>query len=271
MTPRAGPRSQCAFGSKSNSASWPTVRRTTLSSSDAPIGVRSSGIFGRAAVKEVNSASTSATSLSSALILSPTSRMEMIFSSRSAAPFILPISFETVLRSAFSFSTSVRRLRRFSSSRRISSTGEASSWRFLSDVRIRSGCSRIRFRSNMLHLRAFLVHQHVVGPRKKNTPRSICRTRGRLVVPPALPSPLLRSTSPIFKKMGEAGRGPLGLRYNGRSRPSYYKINQKFILYLRGRLDEGDFTLCPTVSHRPTALCYLRAKKLLVFMLSYYS
>lgn len=40
------------------------------------------------------------------------------------------------------------------------------------------------------------------------------------MVPPALPPPLLRSASPIFKKMGEAGRGPQ-LRTNGRSRPSY--------------------------------------------------
>jgi hypothetical protein len=75
-------------------------------------------------VMAVNSASTSATSLSSAAILSPTSRMAAIFFSRSAASFILPISLETAFRSAFNFSTWVSRARRFSSSRRMSSTGE---------------------------------------------------------------------------------------------------------------------------------------------------
>ena len=67
-------------------------------------------------------------------------------------------------------------------------------------------------------------------------------SRGATCFTPTAPSEHL----PHFQENGGGREGPLGLRYNGRSRPSYDSI---FCVSLRGRLDEGDFTLRPTISH----------------------
>ena len=79
------------------------------------------------------------------------------------------------------------------------------------------------------------------------------------MVPPAF-APSAFGTSPKFDRgvyvpsqilasnLGEEGGG-LGLRCNGRSRPSYNMSRYKRDLLLRGRLDEVDFAVCPTISH----------------------
>ena len=46
MMPSCGPRSQCAFGSKSNARGSPHVRTTTLSAATRPTGTLSCGRFG---------------------------------------------------------------------------------------------------------------------------------------------------------------------------------------------------------------------------------
>ena len=173
--PRAGPSSQWTFGSKSNFGRSPTVLNTTFSFSSLPYGVRGSARFGIVAATDLSSSSISVMSLSRAAILSPTVRIASILACRSAAAFIWLISFETALRSALSISASERTDRLRSSSFRIASTGELSICRSASDLRTRSGFSRIRLISSIKHL-----HD------KKNTPPSNCRTKGRLVVPPAL-------------------------------------------------------------------------------------
>ena len=78
------------------------------------------------------------------------------------------------------------------------------------------------------------------------------------MVPPAF-TPSAFGTSPKFdwggflptlilmSNLGEAGGG-LGVRCNGRSRFPY----SKFYLLLREQRGEGDFTVCPVVSHLPT-------------------
>jgi len=85
-------------------------------------------------------------------MLSPSSRIALIFSWRSAASFILPISLLTALRSAFLASTSRMSVLRNSSCARIWSTTAPSMWRLRSESRINSGCSRINFKSSILHL-----------------------------------------------------------------------------------------------------------------------
>jgi hypothetical protein len=105
-------------------------------------------MLGRAPVRAVSPASTSATSLSSVAILSPTWRMASILAWRADASFSPAISLETALRSAFRLSTSAMAARRLLSSARMASTGAGSDWRSLSDLRTTSGFSRIMLISN---------------------------------------------------------------------------------------------------------------------------
>jgi len=57
----------------------------------------------------------------------------------------------------------------------------------------------------------------------------------------------------------------LGMRYNGRSRPSYDCAD--LCASLRGRRGEGDFSVWLTISHWPMALWTVT--RILVFALSY--
>ena len=64
-----------------------------------------------------------------------------------------------------------------------------------------------------------------------------------------------------------AANGGLGVRCNGRARPSYYRTIDN-LSYTSEGMGEVDFAVFPAISHWPMALCMLRVQQLLVFTLS---
>ena len=71
MMPSSGPRSQCAFGSKSNARGSPQVRTTTLSAALFPTGTLECGMFGSVSSSTVRCRSALSSSNSSCLIFCP--------------------------------------------------------------------------------------------------------------------------------------------------------------------------------------------------------
>ena len=70
--PRSSPRSQCALTSKSNSRGVPQRRTSTFSSSSAPTGTESFGVFGSVTTMALSFSSIAASSASISLIAAET-------------------------------------------------------------------------------------------------------------------------------------------------------------------------------------------------------
>ena len=147
---KSSPKSQWALASKSNWRGVPQRRTSTLSSSSAPTGTLSCGMFGRVVVNSVNLASKSAKVASKSLISADSFCIAAILSSAfSLLRLAWAISAETVLRSALRFSTLTNKSRRCSSISFIRLSTSAATPRVANFSATASKSVRIRFKSNI--------------------------------------------------------------------------------------------------------------------------
>src|SRR6185503_8525361 len=137
--PSASPRSQCGFASNSRSRLG-SSRMTTLSCSSFPGGTSAATSFGIQRAASSRSVVSGWSSVSIALMRSPSSRMRAFTASVGGPPLL------ALFRSACSCSFSLWSARTFRSRSTRRSSG-ASKWRAASIARTRSGSSRTRWRT----------------------------------------------------------------------------------------------------------------------------
>src|SRR5215470_19008230 len=125
-SPRPAPTSSCGLGAKSKRRGVPHRLTSTFSSSLFPRGTEGWGTFGTCASKASIASSTPFTSLSRALMRSPTSRIRAC-SALASCPALRarPIASEAVLRCALRSSDSLMSRRRSTSLARISGMSAA--------------------------------------------------------------------------------------------------------------------------------------------------
>ena len=152
------PSSQWGSGVKSNWGFVPHSFTTTFPPSSGATGTSGSGMFGMRSMESERATSTIRSSPSSRSISPPISLMRT-FRALASSTFLSrnnsPTSFEPVLRSARSVSTSLRIWRRFSSNARASCHGASPALSFSMAAASAARFSRIHLMSSM----RFLLHE----------------------------------------------------------------------------------------------------------------